>query len=45
MQTKLLTDRSGYDLAMLNASLVSPLNKAGAFQPLDKRQLPCTACG
>ncbi|MFK8331688.1 polyamine ABC transporter substrate-binding protein [Pseudomonas sp. BJa5] len=40
VQTKLLTGRSGYDLVMLNASLVPPLIKAGVFQPLDKQQLP-----
>ncbi|MBH3358127.1 polyamine ABC transporter substrate-binding protein [Pseudomonas guariconensis] len=40
VQTKLLTGRSGYDLVMLNASLVPPLIQAGVFQPLDKRQLP-----
>jgi len=37
---KLLTGRSGYDLIVLNASLVPPLIKAGAFQPLDKSKLP-----
>lgn len=40
VQTKLLTGRSGYDLVMLNASLVPPLIKAGVFQPLDKQLLP-----
>ena len=40
VQAKLLTGRSGYDLVMLNASLVPPLISAKAFQPLDKKQLP-----
>ncbi|HGA2317033.1 TPA: polyamine ABC transporter substrate-binding protein [Pseudomonas putida] len=40
VQTKLLTGRSGYDLVMLNGSLVPPLIKAGVFQPLDKTKLP-----
>ncbi len=40
VQTKLLTGRSGYDLVMLNASLVPPLIQAGVFQTLDKQQLP-----
>ncbi|GLO14620.1 putrescine-binding periplasmic protein [Pseudomonas putida] len=40
VQTKLLTGRSGYDLVMLNASLVPPLISAGVFQALDKQQLP-----
>ncbi|MHC6227442.1 polyamine ABC transporter substrate-binding protein [Pseudomonas sp. X10] len=40
VQTKLLTGRSGYDLVMLNASLVPPLIKAGVFQALDKSKLP-----
>ena len=40
VQTKLLTGRSGYDLVVLNASLVPPLIKARVFQPLDKKQLP-----
>jgi len=37
---KLLTGRSGYDLVLLNASLVPPLITAGAFQALDKSKLP-----
>lgn len=40
VQGKLLTGRSGYDLVLLNASLVPPLIKAGVFQTLDKDQLP-----
>ena len=40
VQAKLLTGHSGYDLVMLNASLVPPLIKANVFQPLDKKQLP-----
>lgn len=40
VQAKLLTGRSGYDLVMLNASLVPPLISAKAFQALDKKQLP-----
>ncbi|NIF26891.1 polyamine ABC transporter substrate-binding protein [Pantoea sp. Tr-811] len=43
VQTKLLTGRSGYDLVMLNGSLVPPLIKAGVFQPLDKSRLPSWA--
>ena len=43
VQTKLLTGRSGYDLVMLNGSLVPPLIKAGVFQPLDKTKLPSWA--
>lgn len=43
VQTKLLTGRSGYDLVMLNASLVPPLIKAKVFQPLDKSKLPSWA--
>jgi len=37
---KLLAGRSGYDLVLLNASLVPPLISAGAFQKLDKSKLP-----
>jgi len=40
VQAKLLTGRSGYDLVVLNASLVPPLIQAKVFQPLDKKQLP-----
>ncbi|WP_397448001.1 polyamine ABC transporter substrate-binding protein [Pseudomonas sp. NA-150] len=40
VQAKLLTGHSGYDLVMLNASLVPPLIQAKVFQPLDKKQLP-----
>lgn len=40
VQGKLLPGRSGYDLVLLNASLVPPLLKAGVFQPLDKSRLP-----
>ncbi|MDD1017113.1 polyamine ABC transporter substrate-binding protein [Pseudomonas rubra] len=40
VQTKLLTGRSGYDLVVLNASLVPPLIQAKVFQPLDKKLLP-----
>lgn len=40
VQAKLLTGHSGYDLVVLNASLVPPLIKAKVFQPLDKKLLP-----
>ena len=40
VQAKLLTGHSGYDLVVLNASLVPPLIKAKVFQPLDKQLLP-----
>ncbi len=40
VQGKLLPGRSGYDLVVLNASLVPLLIKAKVFQPLDKAQLP-----
>ncbi|MGH8433361.1 MAG: polyamine ABC transporter substrate-binding protein [Pseudomonas sp.] len=40
VQAKLLAGRSGYDLVVLNASLVPPLIEAKVFQPLDKKQLP-----
>jgi putrescine transport system substrate-binding protein len=40
VQAKLLTGRSGYDLVVLNASLVPPMISAKVFQPLDKKQLP-----
>lgn len=40
VQGKLLSGRSGYDLVLLNASLVPPLIQAGVFQALDKDQLP-----
>ena len=40
VQAKLLTGHSGYDLVVLNASLVPPLIKAKVFQPLNKKLLP-----
>lgn len=40
VQGKLLSGRSGYDLALLNASLVPLLIKGKVFQPLDKSRLP-----
>ncbi|RJG12718.1 polyamine ABC transporter substrate-binding protein [Pseudomonas cavernicola] len=40
VQGKLLPGRSGYDLVVLNASLVPPLIQAKVFQPLDKDKLP-----
>lgn len=40
VQGKLLPGRSGYDLVLLNASLVPPLIQAGVFQALDKDRLP-----
>lgn len=40
VQGKLLSGRSSYDLALLNASLVPLLIKGNVFQPLDKSQLP-----
>lgn len=40
VQGKMLSGHSGYDLIVLNAALAPPLIKAGAFQPLDKKQLP-----
>lgn len=40
VQGKLLSGRSGYDLVVLNASLVPLLIKAKAFQPLNKTLLP-----
>jgi putrescine transport system substrate-binding protein len=40
VQAKLLPGHSGYDLVVLNASLVPLLIKAKVFQPLDKAQLP-----
>ena len=40
VQGKLLSGRSGYDLALLNASLVPLLIKGKVFQPLDKSLLP-----
>lgn len=40
VQGKLLSGRSGYDLIVLNASLVPLLIKANTFQPLDKSRLP-----